>query len=373
MLPRWGMRVFCVPLAWTTHHARRQASALAIAVEQQHSAVEPEPRFLEPSLLPSSNDALSGGSSSTVSTLEKRRDVGTSVTSPGRHRNVQIDSAAIQQLPHEKQLHLTQLEGLLRRRVRHSCRVPSHAHRPATEHNIAGPCGTCRLHSSVSRNPLPSFAPPSQSQPNGDPPRSASSAVPHRGLFVMCRVVAQPLHLPTPQSGAGSALSLDNSNETHTYRLGTVEGRTEEEVFTGVNHAFHKHVNPHAATLRGILKGCAEQNALGAVAASGCAYTDVTDVFVLAVRAGAQNEGGEDGLFNCDDAAAIFPCAECWRHLCHVARVRHQHALPRLRLFVSASSPAATVHLLSLAHQRTDVMEEPMEVRVVTRYTQGSR
>lgn len=174
------------------------------------------------------------------------------------------------------------------------------------------------------------------------------------------------------------------------------------EVFTGVNHAFHKRVNRPGATLRGILKGCAEQNALGAAAAGGCAYADVADVFLRAARHSvsasavqhsvasppccswhaaapadvpcvpsrassvAACDGSGGGADAAAQAVAIFPCPECWHHLCHVARARHEHQRPPLRLFVLASSPAVTVQLLTVAGQRVRVVAEPMEVCIVT-------
>ncbi|KAK7200282.1 hypothetical protein NESM_000080900 [Novymonas esmeraldas] len=164
-------------------------------------------------------------------------------------------------------------------------------------------------------------------------------------------------------------------------------GGGAEVPFTGVNHAFHKRVNPRGTTLRGILKGCAEQNALGAAAASGCAYADVTDVFLLSTRAPDADRGVSGTMFaekhlGCATggsappaaapaAAAVprdgatFPCPECWRHLCLVARARAERGRPPLRLFVYAASPAATVHLLAVAQQRMAVMAGSMEVCIV--------
>lgn len=168
-----------------------------------------------------------------------------------------------------------------------------------------------------------------------------------------------------------SPASLPSLEPTHYRALPPVERRShaeEEEVFTGVNHALHKHVNAHRATLRGILKGCAEQNALGAAAASGCAYTNISDVFLLAahLRSDSVEESNTEACNSATQAAAIFPCPECWRHLCHVARERHQHALSPLRLFVCAASPGASEQLLALAQQRVAMMTAPMQVHIVT-------
>lgn len=188
----------------------------------------------------------------------------------------------------------------------------------------------------------------------------------------MSRVVVKPFAPTLPRSKyTGDPFSTETSVRTHvccpqSFRQGEGSDAEEEEVFTGVNHAFHKHVNARGATLKGILKGCAEQNALGAAAASGCAYTDISDVYLLAARIHVEG-GATPGTTGCDDsqAAAIFPCPECWRHLCHVARERHRHALPPLRLFVCAASFAASEQLLALAHQRATVLAAPMVVCVI--------
>ncbi|KAG5473575.1 hypothetical protein LSCM4_03645 [Leishmania orientalis] len=191
----------------------------------------------------------------------------------------------------------------------------------------------------------------------------------HSELYVMSRVIASPHHHSLLAEGDAAACD------------GTV--------FTGVNHAFHKRVNLPGATLRGILKGCAEQNALGAAAASGCIYADVADVFLLAARSlhtrfdrALEPAKGIDGPASapCNSCAtlgsnagpsaaqavATFPCPECWRHLCHVARARLQHERPPLRLFVYAASPVANIQLFTVAQQRAKTMEAPMDVCIVS-------
>ncbi|KAG5473853.1 hypothetical protein LSCM1_04487 [Leishmania martiniquensis] len=188
-------------------------------------------------------------------------------------------------------------------------------------------------------------------------------------LFVMSRVIASTHHHALPAEGNAATCG--------------------DEVFTGVNHAFHKRVNFPGETLRGILKGCAEQNALGAAAASGCNYADVADVFLLASRAshGASDQevGPEKEMHglapvtrsSCSTACStagleaaqavtIFPCPECWHHLCHVARARLQQEQPPLRLFVYAASPDVTLQLFTVAQERIKSMEAPMDVCIVS-------
>ncbi|KAG5490355.1 hypothetical protein JKF63_00475 [Porcisia hertigi] len=164
---------------------------------------------------------------------------------------------------------------------------------------------------------------------------------------------------------------------------------SRDEVFTGVNHAFHKRVNSAGATLRGILKGCAEQNALGAAAASGCIYADVTDVFLLGARIlpatfyrapKLHNKNSAPASATCSScgtgcvysapvaaqAVAIFPCPECWRHLCHVANARCRQERPPLRLFVYSTSPVVTLNLFAVAQERMKTMVAPMDVCIVS-------
>ncbi|GET90492.1 hypothetical protein, conserved [Leishmania tarentolae] len=191
----------------------------------------------------------------------------------------------------------------------------------------------------------------------------------HSELFVVSRVITSPHHNALPAKRDA--------------------GVCGDEVFTGVNHAFHKRVNPAGVTLRGILKGCAEQNALGAAAASGCIYADVADVFLLAASCSPRtsyhvleldksattpaSEACHSCVTACGEAGppaaqavAIFPCPECWRHLCHVARARLHDGRTPLRLFVHSVSPAATVRLFAVAQQRMTVMQAPMDVCIVS-------
>lgn len=273
---------------------------------------------------------------------------------PQGSSNVHVFSRPAQQLSAAQLAHFTHLRGLLRR-LSSRRRAPSNA---AEETSRAA-----AAHHLLSR----------EEESSSQPPQTWTSTEPgdsfHTELFVVSRVIASPQHPALPAGRGASACG--------------------DEVFTGVNHAFHKRVNPAGATLRGILKGCAEQNALGAAAASGCIYADIADVFLLAARclpmtpyhalesgkktaAPASAVCGSCATACCDagpaaaQAVAIFPCPECWNHLCHVARARLQDKRTPLRLFVYAASPAVTVHLFAVAQQRMKMMEAPMDVCIVS-------
>ncbi|KAH9599139.1 hypothetical protein LSM04_007950 [Trypanosoma melophagium] len=140
---------------------------------------------------------------------------------------------------------------------------------------------------------------------------------------------------------------------------------------TGVNHALHRRFNS-GRTLRGILKGCAEQNALGVAAASGHCYSAITDVYLYATTL-QQNSSPcrsidstnhknitkhlEENDSNTATPAtacassspvlfssvkgAVFPCPECWRSLISVAAMRHDDGETEpLNLFVHMSGEA---------------------------------
>ena len=87
----------------------------------------------------------------------------------------------------------------------------------------------------------------------------------------------------------------------------------------GVNFNFY-HLRNTGRVLRGLLKGCAEQNALGSYAAQGYRFEDISEIFLYGQQrdhdcsrepaaAAAAGEGGP----------TVVPCRECWGHLCDVA------------------------------------------------------
>jgi len=84
-----------------------------------------------------------------------------------------------------------------------------------------------------------------------------------------------------------------------------VTGRGTDVIINGINHELHKRVNQNHSILRGVLKGCAEQNALGSFAAQGLRYADITNIFLYVSRT--------DGP--CMEGPRYVPCPECWNLL----------------------------------------------------------
>ncbi|CAJ1031014.1 hypothetical protein Q4I32_005715 [Leishmania shawi] len=289
------------------------------------------------------------------SNLKRSGGTATGMGRPQRGTKVHLFSKSAQQLTPAQLTHFSHLGGLLQRL---SC--------------LRWPSSNAVQMASKAAEAYPLLS--QEGEGASQPPQTWTSTecghALHNELFVASRVIASPYHHALPA-------------ETDTVACC-------DEAFTGVNHAFHKRVNPAGATLQGILKGCAEQNALGAAAASGCIYADVADVFLLAARSSPMTSSRHVQELGkritapvpaiCSSCAtacrkagphaaqadAIFPCPECWRHLCHVARARLQQERPPLRLFVYAASPAATVHLFSVAQQRMKTMEAPMDVCIVS-------
>eukprot|EP00760_Papus_ankaliazontas_P032302 PhM_4_TR5737/c0_g1_i2/m.39016 len=56
------------------------------------------------------------------------------------------------------------------------------------------------------------------------------------------------------------------------------------------------------APLKGVLKGCAEQNAIGAMAAQGVPYCNAVEMKILAIRVSGKND-------------IIMPCCACQNYL----------------------------------------------------------
>jgi hypothetical protein len=346
-------------IARALRHTRRRACAFALEVGRHTVLLNNASSSSSSSPLPSSTVGVHAPPcSSQAGNAEVAEWRGTTDAANVSHisKKVHLSSTNFNHLAPHHTTHLVQMERLLLRRV------------PQSRDAILS------MSSSSEERDNINTAATSVHRGHGC---STASAAAHGELFVMSRVVARPTD-PSPLQVSSAASVLDADSSSHMCLF--TEAHVHAEVYTGVNHAFHKHVNPGGATLRGILKGCAEQNALGAAAASGCAYADITDVYVLATRVWLHDskeqraddvmspggQRGANGLVMTHDAS-LFPCPECWRHLCHVARVRHQQRRPPLRLFVCASSSSTAVHLLSLVQQRVAVMEEPMQVFIVVR------
>ena len=82
-----------------------------------------------------------------------------------------------------------------------------------------------------------------------------------------------------PNGGASHTRDADDRSILSS--SSSLVGIVGPEQFVGVNFATHRAMNGNVAPLRGILKGCAEQNALGALAAAGLPYAVVCDMTIV--------------------------------------------------------------------------------------------
>ncbi|CBH10156.1 hypothetical protein, conserved [Trypanosoma brucei gambiense DAL972] len=182
--------------------------------------------------------------------------------------------------------------------------------------------------------------------------------------FVACSVVGG-----RSQTRCSPSLGLNSGNEL---------------CATGVNYALHRSFNA-GKTLKGILRGCAEQNALGVAAASGHCYTSINDVYLCAVTCSTPSEGdvsaacdhvcsgevhkgsGEVSDADASCSGVAFPCAECWRNLSSVAVMRREEGVVGpLNLFVYAQSEASALRSASIAQKNlTARPAPPIDVTVV--------
>lgn len=155
----------------------------------------------------------------------------------------------------------------------------------------------------------------------------------------------------------------------------SVEADVKPLRFTGVNYALHSHINGAGGTLRGILKGCAEQNALGAVAAGGHPYAAITRVFLVCSISVGSCECSSHGCHEIGccyhRVGALFPCAECWRHLLYVAQLREMSmdgvgVAPSLQLLVWVGGMDTALHVMSIAQKRLDTVGGAVDITLVT-------
>ena len=88
----------------------------------------------------------------------------------------------------------------------------------------------------------------------------------------------------------------------------------------GVNHALHRYVNRNARSdandtlLPGILKGCAEQNALGALAAQGIPYHHVRSLVIVGSNL-------TTGVRQIDSRSLMLPCGVCQQYFLKIQRM----------------------------------------------------
>lgn len=142
------------------------------------------------------------------------------------------------------------------------------------------------------------------------------------------------------------ASAVCESMQSHAMELST---GGHPQVSIGVNYELHRATQRNSAScgcmegsipLPGLLKGCAEQNAIGSFAAGGRSYHQIRHVFLCSVPIlhGHPADGVEGGR------QIRTPCAECWQHLCAVSRMVHR---------CSSGSEALALHVIAVDHRRS--------------------
>lgn len=119
----------------------------------------------------------------------------------------------------------------------------------------------------------------------------------------------------------------------------------------GVNYSLHQRANRDSSlSLKGILKGCAEQNALGALAAQGVPFSAVREVYLYAER-----------VRPCSHQSHLvaMPCVHCWRYLAQVGKAVHDCSNRRLHVFAASSGVSGTVDGLPLDGYPTEIAATP--------------
>lgn len=120
---------------------------------------------------------------------------------------------------------------------------------------------------------------------------------------------------------------------------------------TGVNFSVYRRCHPSPSfALKGLLRGCAEQNCLSAVAAGGMNYAmDVDELYILAMDSN-RVEGKAMGSASCSGRHSLqlsrtaivpyYPCQACWHYMARVGAMRIALQLPPLRVWVMVTSPS---------------------------------
>jgi hypothetical protein len=140
------------------------------------------------------------------------------------------------------------------------------------------------------------------------------------------------------------------------------------DVSVGVNFELHRATLQNSSScgcvegglpLQGLLKGCAEQNAIGSFGAGGRSYHLMRHVFLCSHALAAAHHCSthecmahpDGGGIGCDAEAVIrTPCAECWRHLCTIATMVHR---------CSRGSEALHLHVVAVDPGNTPVAPRP--------------
>ncbi|CCW67320.1 unnamed protein product [Phytomonas sp. Hart1] len=200
--------------------------------------------------------------------------------------------------------------------------------------------------------------------------RGKASTPPHstprvHGAFVACCIRCQVYNRDD-----GNGQMLANALETGP----RAQGHFTSLRFTGVNYALHHCVN-RGQTLSGILKGCAEQNAFGAVAASGQPYTAVSHIYLASGVSFAADFTELQGMTFAQRVRtkplptldAGFPCPECWRHIERVALTRRDEQLPPLSLYLWVATEEAALCCMSRAKQKIARLQGYIDINFVVK------
>ena len=182
----------------------------------------------------------------------------------------------------------------------------------------------------------------------------------------------------------------------------TAETPTHTASIFGVNFELHRRVNyssqgtsasarlpvdgveeDSSPLLRGVLKGCAEQNALGALAAQGVPYHCVSEVLLYSEPASGStlahdaHVANSNGCPNCKStgpaSSVLFPCPECWHHLSKVGEMVARRGGRPLRLVVAtamlsdcAQFDGLPQHMKRCLDQASAHTRQQLEVEVVS-------
>lgn len=136
----------------------------------------------------------------------------------------------------------------------------------------------------------------------------------------------------------------------------------------GVNHELHKRVNGGPTkTIAGLLKGCAEQNALGAVAAMGLPYSAVAKIIIYGRRDGDSAATGI-GMGLPAPSPVLMPCAHCCACADQVAHSREERCASARALPFIVATPYRpdSAHPALLTSQPKKFGKEAVQYFVVT-------
>lgn len=183
-------------------------------------------------------------------------------------------------------------------------------------------------------------------------------------ILVACHMIVRtPAGSANVESAAAPLAVMHHSNNTDDDAAASV--KTNTSTITGINFTTHRLLHPAPTSIfRGLLKGCAEQNVLGALAAGG--YNYIHDTIALYLVAGIRQAQGphrdaDEGWGESDTRQrqrkggpvrvayphrshgnetpilqphSPFPCPQCWQYLIEMGQMKHELGLPPLQIWV---------------------------------------